>query len=66
MAPRINKLGEEPLFDPEEGPNASIVISYDLDDKIDYIDKTIEGATWRKTFTWVGELLTEISEWVRQ
>ena len=45
--------------------NPSITIAYSGDD-IDYIEKTIDGVTYRKTFTYTGGNLTGISEWVEQ
>jgi hypothetical protein len=70
MPSTITKLGLDPLTSPEEGANASLVIVWtgSGDDKrIDYIEKTVGGVTWRKTFSYDGSYdITGVSVWVRQ
>jgi len=44
--------------------NASMVLSYDGDGNVNQIEKTVDGTTYTKTLTWVGQRLTEISAWV--
>ena len=61
----ISTPGENPLFTPEEGPNPVITLSL-TGTQIDYIDKTIEDITYRKTFTWAAGVIVTISEWVKQ
>ena len=61
----VHKLGRLPLHNPEEGPNASLVLSW-TGDELQYIDKTIGEITWRKTFTWSGGNLVAVSDWVEQ
>ncbi len=45
--------------------NASYILSYDGDNNVQYIDKTISGVTYRKTLTYTATLLTGISAWVQ-
>jgi hypothetical protein len=33
---------------------------------LDYIEKTLDGVTYRKTLTWTGGDLTAVSVWVVQ
>ena len=61
----ISKPGENPLFTPEEGPNPRIVLSW-TGTQIDYIEKIVEDITYRKTITWAGGVITNVSEWVKQ
>lgn len=64
MPATSRKIGQEPLHDPIEGPNPSMAIAW-VGDKINYIDKTIGGITWRRTYTWTGDNLTAVSVWVK-
>jgi hypothetical protein len=68
---QIDVLGQPPLFDPTEGPNGDVNIAYDANDNIDYIDKIVNGITYRKNFTWAagtvsGFILTDIEPWIKQ
>lgn len=43
--------------------NPSIVLTYDASGNLTQLDKTINGTTYRKTFTWDTGRLTGISTW---
>lgn len=62
----IHIPGNEPLQNPEEGPNASWYIHYNGDGKPDYVEKTIGEITYRKTITWSGDKVTNVSAWIEQ
>lgn len=62
---RVHRLGKLPSFNPEEGPDASLVLSWS-GDELTYIEKSIAGITYRKTFTWTGGYPTSITDWVKQ
>ena len=48
---------------PTTGNNPSLVLGY-TGDNLTTIDKTIDGTTYRKTLTYSGSTLTEVSSWV--
>lgn len=50
---------------PTSGTNPSTVLSYDGSGNLQYLDKVINGDTYRKTFTWVAGVLTNISAAVK-
>jgi hypothetical protein len=43
--------------------NASYNLTYDGSNKLTQIEKTINGTTYTKTFSWSGDNLTDISAW---
>jgi hypothetical protein len=43
--------------------NPSMVLTYDGSGNLTQIQKTIDGTTYTKTFTWTGSNLTNISAW---
>ena len=61
----ISKPGFKSHFNPEEGPNPSLVLSWS-GDELQWIERTIDGITYRKTFTWTSGNLTAVSVWVKQ
>lgn len=51
---------------PDDGSvNASWAITWD-GEEVDYIEKTMNGETWRQTYTYAGGVVTAISAWVEQ
>ncbi len=46
--------------------NASYVYTYNVDNTINYITKTIGTTSYRKTFTYVGALVTAETRWIKQ
>lgn len=62
-AAEVNRLGDKPLFDPDEGPNPELDLSW-LGDELVQIDKDIDGIIYRKTLTWTAGNLTNISPWI--
>jgi hypothetical protein len=62
---RVHRPGQLPQFNPEEGPDANLVLDWTSGD-LDWIDKTVGGITYRKTFTWSGGNLVAVSDWVKQ
>ena len=59
---RVADTGPYPL---DESSNCSIAITYS-GDEIDYIEKTVDGETFRKTFTYTSGKVTAITAWVLQ
>jgi hypothetical protein len=41
-------------------------INYNSDGTVNYIEVTINGATYRQTYTYTNGVVTAISKWVRQ
>lgn len=64
MSGNIRKLGLVPLHDPEEGPDAQLVLTWSGGELV-RIDKTIGEITYRKTLTWAGGYPVAISDWVK-
>lgn len=60
-AKRVLPIGVAPTD--EALNNASLVLTYDASGNLTQIDKTIGSTTYRKTFTWTGSNLTDISVW---
>lgn len=50
--------------DASERNNPSYALSYDGNGRLQYIDMTTGGTTWRKTITYTSGRLSSISVWV--
>lgn len=62
---RVIGNGELEVFDPMAGQNSKFVLTWDGSNHLIQIDKNVGEFTWRRTLTWVGDNLTEISHWVK-
>lgn len=60
----VRRVSVSPL-PADAAENASFTLSYTAS-VLDYIEKTIDGVTYRKTLTWTGSDLTAVSAWVAQ
>jgi hypothetical protein len=59
------RIASDSRFEPTIGNEANFLLSYDGSGHLIQLDKVVGHFTYRKTLTWVGDNLTQISEWIK-